>query len=445
MKKIIFLTTIALIITLFISFWLIISGGYDKQNKSILFLKKIIPSSIARNVRDTIFFIPTLQERNKFLELQLQKYEQGLKGSLFYDEKIQKKNLNYQVKKFFLPYPSLDLSLGWQAEKNSTRAHYLEIIGDKVLVISGEGETIYFEKQNINKNFLNQKYLNNNLQDVIKKRNNTLSGIRDLFYEEDFIYISVVEIGQKGGTLNVYRAKKDFEFLNFEIFFESKEFYEKGYTLQSGGRIESFKNNEILLSVGFFNKHEFAQDEKSLLGKIISINKENKNFTVQSKGHRNPQGLYYWKEKNIIINSEHGPKGGDEVNLNYLNKNIEKNFGWPISSYGEAYTSKQKEFFDNRGYLKKSHSDFGFIEPLKYFNPSIGISEIVQLNDSIYVSSLRAESIYVIKLSDKEIVERISRLKFDNRIRDLKYDEDSKSFFLIFENTPAVGFIKLLN
>ena len=321
----------------------------------------------------------------------------------------------------------------------------MEIIGDKVLVISGEGETIYFEKQNINKNFLNQKYLNNNLQDVIKKRNNTLSGIRDLFYEEDFIYISVVEIGQKGGTLNVYRAKKDFEFLNFEIFFESKEFYEKGYTLQSGGRIESFKNNEILLSVGFFNKHEFAQDEKSLLGKIISINKENKNFTVQSKGHRNPQGLYYWKEKNIIINSEHGPKGGDEVNLNYLNKNIEKNFGWPISSYGEAYTSKQKEFFDNRGYLKKSHSDFGFIEPLKYFNPSIGISEIVQLNDSIYVSSLRAESIYVIKLSDKEIVERISRLKFDNRIRDLKYDEDSKSFFLIFENTPAVGFIKLLN
>ena len=91
MKKIIFLSTIALIITLSISFWLIISGGYDKQNKSILFLKKIIPSSVARNVRDTIFFIPTLQERNKFLELQLQKYEQGLKGSLFYDEKIQKK------------------------------------------------------------------------------------------------------------------------------------------------------------------------------------------------------------------------------------------------------------------------------------------------------------------------------------------------------------------
>ena len=85
MKKIIFLSSIALVIVLFTSFWFVISGGYDKQNKTILFLKKIIPSSIAKSVRDTIFFIPTLQERNKFLELQLQKYEQGLKGSIFYN------------------------------------------------------------------------------------------------------------------------------------------------------------------------------------------------------------------------------------------------------------------------------------------------------------------------------------------------------------------------
>ena len=57
-----------------------------------------------------------------------------------------------------------------------------------------------------------------------------------------------------------------------------------------------------------------------------------------SMGHRNPQGLSYVKDLNLIINSEHGPKGGDEINFNYLNKTSKiKNFGWPIASYGEPY------------------------------------------------------------------------------------------------------------
>ena len=56
-----------------------------------------------------------------------------------------------------------------------------------------------------------------------------------------------------------------------------------------------------------------------------------------SMGHRNPQGLSYVKDLNLIINSEHGPKG-DEINFNYLNKTSKiKNFGWPIASYGEPY------------------------------------------------------------------------------------------------------------
>ena len=88
MKKFFLFTLLLLISISFISFWKIIDGGYDKQNKTILFLKKIIPLHLVKNIRDTIFIIPNLKERNKFLSTQVKKYEQGLQGNLFKEEKI---------------------------------------------------------------------------------------------------------------------------------------------------------------------------------------------------------------------------------------------------------------------------------------------------------------------------------------------------------------------
>ena len=88
MKKKSFLILVSIsLISIFsvciVSFWIIVSSGYDKQNKIILNIKKIFPSHIAKQVRDKIFFIPNLQARNKFLSLQVEKYEQGLDGKLF--------------------------------------------------------------------------------------------------------------------------------------------------------------------------------------------------------------------------------------------------------------------------------------------------------------------------------------------------------------------------
>ena len=77
MKKKILFTLISIFLICFISFWIIVSGGYDRQNKIILFIKEIIPSHLARKVRDTVFMIPNLKERNKILSLQVEKYEQG--------------------------------------------------------------------------------------------------------------------------------------------------------------------------------------------------------------------------------------------------------------------------------------------------------------------------------------------------------------------------------
>ena len=111
MKKKIIIFLIILTIIPIISFWIIVSGGYDKQNRTILFLKEIIPLPLARKIRDTIFFIPKIKDRNEFLEVQLKKFEQGLEGNIFFDGTVKTKKNEYSFKKFFLPFPSLDQSL----------------------------------------------------------------------------------------------------------------------------------------------------------------------------------------------------------------------------------------------------------------------------------------------------------------------------------------------
>ena len=139
----------------------------------------------------------------------------------------------------------------------------------------------------------------------------------------------------------------------------------------------------------------------------------------------------------MIINTEHGPKGGDEININLQNSDKIANFGWDVSSYGTPYSGKD--------IYKKSHSEYGFIEPFKNYSPAIGISIIILMSDKseennkyFYVSSLRASSLYVIKTNNKitKILNE-DRIYFnEKRIRDIKYDEDEDMLFLIFDNIP---------
>ena len=149
-----------------------------------------------------------------------------------------------------------------------------------------------------------------------------------------------------------------------------------------------------------------AQDDNSLYGKILFIDFENQNAQIISKGHRNPQGLLV--DKGIILSTEHGPYGGDEINKIIL----DGNYGWPLSSYGENYKYSTKILKDRNDYiLKKSHYDYNYIEPIYSFVPSIGISEIIKVpnNFSKYwknnylITSLNGRSLYRV-LFDKIIL-----------------------------------------
>ena len=168
-------------------------------------------------------------------------------------------------------------------------------------------------------------------------------------------------------------------------------------------------------------------------------------------GHRNPQGLYFDKENNFILETEHGPTGGDEINLievNKINEDKLQNYGWAISSAGEHYPSvKNREKKYEKYPLYKSHSEHGFIEPLLSFVPSIGISEIVKIGKNKYVlGSLghyrdESKSLYFFELNNEKKIINLKQVKVFERIRDLSVKDDK--LYLFMENTASIGVINL--
>ena len=222
---------------------------------------------------------------------------------------------------------------------------------------------------------------------------------------------------------------------------------------QGGGRMVDFKDNHILFSVGDYRHRHFAQDKKSINGKILKININNGEYEILSMGHRNPQGLYYDQENDFILETEHGPLGGDEINLieiENINKNDIQNFGWAISSYGEHYGGKNSEQnikVYEKFPLYKSHNKHGFIEPLKYFVPSIAISEIVKIKKNTYALAAMGreregdKSIYFFELNKEKKIINIEQLKVYERVRDLRF-KDNK-LFLFMEDSPSIGVIEL--
>ena len=86
---------------------------------------------------------------------------------------------------------------------------------------------------------------------------------------------------------------------------------------------------------------------------------------IWSYGHRNPQGLFYDRQKKRLWSIEHGPRGGDEINL--INPGL--NYGWPVISYGKEYYS-----FAQVG--ESTHKE-GMEQPVKYYVPSIAPGSLI--------------------------------------------------------------------
>ena len=133
-----------------------------------------------------------------------------------------------------------------------------------------------------------------------------------------------------------------------------------------------------------------------------------------------------------------------------LNQKLAKgqnfNFGWPISSYGEHYggpDGRNKHRYKDFP-LHKSHKDFGFVEPLAFFTPSVAISQIAKLNkNNFIVSNLKAKSIHTFKLDKNKKIIDIKEIKIGERIRDIVISE--KNIYLYLEDTSSIAIISKVN
>ena len=204
-----------------------------------------------------------------------------------------------------------------------------------------------------------------------------------------------------------------------------------------GGAFINYNNN-LILSIGApeWNSEEIrnlAQKEDSFYGKTIAIedkffnsNKDQflkkEDIKIFTKGHKNPQGITLIEEK--IFSVEHGPQGGDEINL--LKKG--NNYGWPIVSYGTLYNN-------GKSFLKKNSTS----SPIFTFLPSIAPSSLGKCpsnlknyykdNHCMIILSLRGMSLFV-ALLDKKDLRLISIEKFliNQRLRHFGLNSDNEVF-----------------
>ena len=327
---------------------------------------------------------------------------------------------------------------------------YLDFFNNDLVVISSRG-VLGYSPLNIN-NF-NFKQIENNIHNFINEqqfKKHKRFSIKDLHISNNRIYVSYTEeIKKNCWNMSVLSADFSYSKINFKKLFSPKECIHsmkdndnEFNAMQSGGRIISLDNNHIIFSTGEFRSRYLAQNIKSINGKLIKININNSNFKIISSGHRNVQGLLYDKDENFLLFTEHGPAGGDEINLLDITKNTIQNYGWPISSYGYHYSDKLDITRNEKYPFLKSHSSYGYIEPLKYFTPSIGPSEIVKIDDKSYIfSCLSCKSIFFFNLDSENKIDNISRVRVEERVRDMIYKD--KKLYLFLEDTASIGVIKL--
>lgn len=205
-----------------------------------------------------------------------------------------------------------------------------------------------------------------------------------------------------------------------------------------GGQLADYDDDSFLVANGDYNLDGWmnevgsippSQDMSLSLGKIIKINFLTSAEQIISYGHRNPQGLSVSK-KGRILQAEHGPNGGDEINV--IDTNNLLNYGWPYQSLGIQYL----DFSAPVSGVPGSH--LGYNLPLFSFVPSIGISEITEIeefderwNGDILAASLKSRSLYRLRLEGNKVLYS-EPIWVGQRIRDVK--QSGSKIFLWLDN-----------
>ncbi|MGG7055312.1 PQQ-dependent sugar dehydrogenase [Nitrosomonas sp. ANs5] len=149
---------------------------------------------------------------------------------------------------------------------------------------------------------------------------------------------------------------------------------------------------------------------------------------IWSYGHRNIQGAARHPETGAIWIHEHGPRGGDEINI----PKSGKNYGWPEASYGTHYWMAP---------IKDEHAEQGFEEPIYYWTPSIAPSGMAfytgklfpAWRGNLFVGALAGKQLVRLVTDGERIVQEEQLLKNYARIRDVEQGPDGALYLLTDE------------
>jgi len=252
------------------------------------------------------------------------------------------------------------------------------------------------------------------------------------FSTNSLLYFAYAHGVKNANATRIGRAKFDGDTLSeFEVLYEAKPLKDTSH--HYGGKLAWGPDGKLYFTVGEGSKYkERAQLADTSFGAVIRLNEDgsvpsdNPDFGIEgalpelySKGHRNPQGLAFHPD-GTLYEHEHGPRGGDEINI------IEpgKNYGWPLASYG----------IDYNGSLITPYTEIeGTKQPFHYWTPSIAASGLAVYEGDMFadwqgdllIGALAGQALHRIDLENGIIVgEERYLVDEGERIRDVRIGPD---------------------
>jgi glucose/arabinose dehydrogenase len=283
-------------------------------------------------------------------------------------------------------------------------------------------------------------------------------GLLDVALDPDFeasrlVYLSFSESGEDGANSTAVARgtlSEDFtELTDLQVIFSQQPKHPS--TKHFGGRLVFDDEGHLFITLGERSDEEFrgqAQDLDSHLGKIVRVNldgsaPEDNPFTEQdgalpeiwSYGHRNIQGAAINPQTGVLWEVEHGPMGGDEINI----VEAGKNYGWPIVSFGVNYDGSPVGSGESEGP--------GFEPPIYQWTPVIAPSGMAfyggrafpEWEGDLFIGALRETALVRLEL-DGDSVTHEERILDEAglRIRDVVEGPDGALYLLTDEDKGEI-------
>lgn len=272
------------------------------------------------------------------------------------------------------------------------------------------------------------------------------------FSQNQFLYLTYSKPCDKGATTALLRGR-----FNGKALADAQDLFVADNCNTAnphfGSKLAFAPDGSLYMTIGERGDRQRSQNTASHGGKILRLTEDGKPAPgnpflgrdgykpeIFSYGHRNPQGLAIHPETGAVWANEHGPQGGDELNILAAGRN----YGWPVASYGREYGPN--------GALVSAHpTKEGVEEPILLWLPSIGISGMIfytgdkfpQWKGQIFVGGLSGLALHRLAFNDKGgLLGREALLtELRQRIRDVRQGPDGNIYLAV--DAPQGGVLRL--